>query len=269
LSVIKAHILWLLTKRHKRNMFVKAGKSCVSVMVNNNDGHKCILNTPPAGTAFYIMIIYLDESGDLGWKFDAPVGSGGSSRYLTITFLIIPDSKKHLIKRRIVKAYQKFNFVTTKEYKGCNLTDTQRTFFLNNILSLFQNNAEIKIGAITVNKERVYDYIREDGNIIYNYLIRLGLTPHLYNGLNIKLIRDERSVKVESGNSLIEYLKSIFWFEEGLRVRINDHPTDSKCNKNLLFTDWLCYSIWCKYEFGIEEYFDIIRPHLDSRTFLF
>ena len=32
--------------------------------------------------------VYLDESGDLGWKFDAPYRCGGSSRYLTISAII-------------------------------------------------------------------------------------------------------------------------------------------------------------------------------------
>jgi len=41
--------------------------------------HKFSLNTPPSGSAFFIMIVYLDESGDLGWKFNAPFMNGGSS----------------------------------------------------------------------------------------------------------------------------------------------------------------------------------------------
>jgi hypothetical protein len=39
------------------------------------------------------VAIYLDESGDLGWKFDGPYLGGGSSRYLTITALCVPPGK--------------------------------------------------------------------------------------------------------------------------------------------------------------------------------
>lgn len=35
------------------------------------------------------ITVYLDESGDLGWKFDAPYRSGGSSRYLTIAAIAV------------------------------------------------------------------------------------------------------------------------------------------------------------------------------------
>jgi hypothetical protein len=38
--------------------------------------------------------IYLDESGDLGWRFDKPYRYGGSSRYLTIVSLIISPHEK-------------------------------------------------------------------------------------------------------------------------------------------------------------------------------
>jgi hypothetical protein len=51
------------------------------------------------------MNLYLDESGDLGWKFDKPYRDGGSSRYLTIATLIIPQNLSHLPKR-IIKSYQ-------------------------------------------------------------------------------------------------------------------------------------------------------------------
>ncbi|MBF4102116.1 DUF3800 domain-containing protein [Gallibacterium anatis] len=43
--------------------------------------------------------VYLDESGDLGWKFDAPYRQGGSSRYLTIAAIVINHDKRHILKR--------------------------------------------------------------------------------------------------------------------------------------------------------------------------
>ena len=39
--------------------------------------------------------IYLDESGDLGWKFDADFKRGGSSRYLTIAAAVIANTDRH------------------------------------------------------------------------------------------------------------------------------------------------------------------------------
>jgi len=35
------------------------------------------------------MKIYIDESGDLGWKLDKPNRNGGSSKFITITGILI------------------------------------------------------------------------------------------------------------------------------------------------------------------------------------
>jgi hypothetical protein len=50
--------------------------------------------------------IYMDESGDLGWKFDAPYRKGGSSRFLTIAFIICPSNKSHKLDRIVRRIYE-------------------------------------------------------------------------------------------------------------------------------------------------------------------
>lgn len=215
------------------------------------------------------MILYLDESGDLGWKFDAPYNSGGSSRYLTIFYTLLPSNKKHLIKREVAKTYKKFKFVPSIEYKGNRLTHRQRSFFLDNVVKLVSANNDIKLGAVTVKKDKVFDYIREDSNKLYNYLIKLGIVGQIKNcdGV-IDFVRDERTVKVKSGNSLADYLQTVLWFEEGSRAIIRDIPSDSKGNVKLIFVDWLCNTVWSYYEFNDHRGFDLIKDHLDNKTFL-
>ena len=63
------------------------------------------------------LLIYLDESGDLGWNFTAPYRSGGSSRHMTIASLCVPSDKKHLPKRVIKKLYEKFSWPVGTEKK--------------------------------------------------------------------------------------------------------------------------------------------------------
>lgn len=52
------------------------------------------------------MNLYIDESGDLGFTFDKPYRIGGSSRYLTIAFLLVPKELSHLPKRVVKKLYK-------------------------------------------------------------------------------------------------------------------------------------------------------------------
>ncbi|MEE8430337.1 MAG: hypothetical protein V3S16_03735 [Candidatus Desulfatibia sp.] len=50
------------------------------------------------------MNLYIDESRDLGFTFK-PRGKG-SSRYLTIAFLLVPKELSHLPKRVVKKLYK-------------------------------------------------------------------------------------------------------------------------------------------------------------------
>jgi hypothetical protein len=70
--------------------------------------------------------LYLDESGDLGWKFTAPYRNGGSSRFLTIAYIIIPAAN-HAICNRVVKnVYLKFGVNPKKELKATHLKLSQK-----------------------------------------------------------------------------------------------------------------------------------------------
>lgn len=215
------------------------------------------------------MKTYLDESGDLGWIFDKPFANGGSSRFLTISYLIIPDEKYKLTSRLVKNTYVKFKLNTKKEIKGCNLRDDVRNYFLGLVLKLLEQNEDITIGCITVRKNRVFEHIRKDSNKLYNYMIKEALLDKIKMCSDVKLIRDERSVKVASGNSLIEYLQTVLWFDKNSKTVLIDIPNDSSKNKNLLFIDWVCNSIYRFYEFNQNDSFDLIKNKIKIDTFLF
>ncbi len=75
------------------------------------------------------MNVYLDESGDLGFTFNRPFRKGGSSRYLTIAFLLIPKKLSYLPKRIVKKIYKRKKQNTDVEIKGSELTSSDKIFF--------------------------------------------------------------------------------------------------------------------------------------------
>ena len=102
------------------------------------------------------MLIYSDESGDLGWTFDAPYRTGGSSRHLTIASLIVDESIKHIPKRLISELYNKFKWPTSIEKKWSDMITEERTYFSKGAVKIVDNNKElIKYASITVKKENV------------------------------------------------------------------------------------------------------------------
>lgn len=124
------------------------------------------------------MQVFLDESGDLGWKFELPYGAGGSSRFLTLAFLIV-DETNHKYPRRLVKRFKvHYGMKITREIKGCDLTPNQRIHFAKNVDELLSSITGIEITARTVMKKNVQDHIREDSNKLYNYMINSSEGTH-------------------------------------------------------------------------------------------
>jgi hypothetical protein len=109
---------------------------------------------PTPGAAIFFarfMNVYVDESGDLGWKFDKPFGQGGSSRYLTIAFLLVPKNLSYLPKRVVKGFYAKRRRSPRQELKGTDLTRSEQISFVNEVVDVLKKNPGIEVLTITVN----------------------------------------------------------------------------------------------------------------------
>lgn len=214
-------------------------------------------------------IVYLDESGDLGWSFEKDYRRGGSSRFLTIAFLICPTSKKNLLTRIVKKVYNKCRKKPDFEIKGSSLSLNYKKFIAQQLVSLLSKNQDIKVGAITVQKVNVQSHIRQDSNKLYNYMLRLSLLDSVSNETIVSLVRDNRSIKVKSGNSLIDYLQTELWFELHSTTQIIDIPSDSKNVRNLILADWINNIIWGKYEDNNDEAYKILKDYILEKHLFF
>lgn len=215
------------------------------------------------------MNVYLDESGDLGWAMEKPYRKGGSSRFLTIAYIICPPEKKHLLKRIVKKVYSKLNYNPKDELKGSSLSLQSKKDIANMLSILLSHHKDISVGAITVKKSNVLAHIRKDANKLYNYMIRLAVLEHIHKFPFVNLIRDNRSIKVKSGNSLIDYLQLTLWFEYSSKTEVVDIPSDSKKVSNLILTDWINNIVWGHYEDNNNEAFNILGKHIKEKHLFF
>jgi hypothetical protein len=215
------------------------------------------------------LLIYLDESGDLGWEFSAPFRGGGSSRYLTIGALCVPSEKKHLPKRSIKKLYQKFGWPTDSEKKWSAMNDDERAAFAHSARALCDANPDIYLHSITVRKQNVQAHIRADGNKLYNYMIRLSLLGRMRHFPEVHMVPDPRSIKVESGNSLPDYIQTLLWFHLRCKTTLRMQSIESHLCRGIQFADMLCGAIQAGFEDNNFKYCNIMAPRLFHKKLYF
>ncbi|WP_215880413.1 DUF3800 domain-containing protein [Acidithiobacillus albertensis] len=213
--------------------------------------------------------IYLDESGDLGWQFDYPPGRGGSSRYLVIAALVTPPEKDGVTERCIRGLYGSRGWSSAREKKWSEMTRTGRNAFTEAALAIANNHPEISYHAIVVEKCNVQNHIRADANKLYNYMTRLLLLDVMAAHDRVTFVPDPRSIKVQSGNSLHDYLQTELWFTKSVETVLETNPRDSKHCRNLQFVDMLAGVVAAKYEQGIADHWDILCSKISSKRLFF
>lgn len=216
------------------------------------------------------MIIFLDESGDLGWTFEAPYRAGGSSRHLTVASLAVSSNKKHLPKRLVRNLYKKYRWPTNEEKKWADMKLPERIEFATRAKALLDRNPEdIRYHSITVKKPNVQQHIQRDANKLYNYMIGLSLLDEMSKHQEVIFIPDPRSIKVESGNSLHDYLQTQLWFEKQASTVILTQPCDSSSSLNVQFADMLSGVVQGHFEDGNSQPWKILSSKVSYKSLFF
>lgn len=215
------------------------------------------------------MHVYLDESGDLGFNFGAPYRQGGSSRYLTIAFLISPKAQTKYPKRFAKEFKKAHGLERAEELKGSNLSVDQLFEFADGAAQLMQQHPECELRAITVKKKKVQAHIRQDPNKLYNFMIKLCLLDRVKANKKVRLIPDPRTIKVKSGNSLVDYLQIALWFDLGATTRLVHNPLESHHNLNLQFIDVITHIVWHKHEWRKTKAFSRLAPSIACSELFF
>jgi hypothetical protein len=184
-------------------------------------------------------IIFADESGDLGWTLDQPYRNGGSSRNLTVAAICVPQEKRHLPKRVVRDLYKAYGWPTCTERKWVDMPATARTDFAKAAVEMCTTNPDISLHAIIVNKVNVEAHIRKDPNKLYNFMVKMSLMDCLARYDIATFVPDERSIKVESGKSLHDYLQTELWFTKKVKTVLTTQPLESKHCLGIQFADML------------------------------
>jgi len=205
------------------------------------------------------MYIYLDESGDLGFR-------QGSTRYFTIAFVIVEDPIPF---RRCVKQVKiKHHIPKDVELKGYTARNVIKKELLTRFLRL-----DAEVHAITVMKKNVELKLRRDTNILYNYIVGLSLGERILQepaGTRVVITVDKRITSITSGFNFNQYLKYKIWYEKGRQdINLEIHHLDSRNDYCIQGIDIICNSIFRKYSSNNYALFNIIRNKVKSDRRLF
>jgi Protein of unknown function (DUF3800) len=211
--------------------------------------------------------IYLDESGDLGWRLDQPYKRGGSSRYLSLAAVIVPSGKSHLIARIVRGLYKARGRSKNNELKSVDLQPHERTSFIRDLIELRKKHPDILFQAITVNKYGVNAAFRKHPNGLYNYMTKLMLVHTIGAYSNVDFIPDARSIKVELTHSLHDYLRTEL-AAAGYDTELTTTPQESKAHFEIQFADILASIVWSHFEFGTGHY-PLLADHISHLELFF
>lgn len=183
---------------------------------------------------------------------------------------MLTTSRSRIYPKRIVRRiYKSRNWDPANELKGANLYLNEEIKLAQKTVEMINRHPEIKILTITVNKKNVKDHIRRDPNKLYNYMISLCILEHIINQPRIIFIPDPRSIKVESGNSLVDYLQIKLWFEHNSQTQIIHQGIESKNCLNLQFIDFISHIVWCAHEDRKLEPYSILQNHITAKHLFF
>ncbi len=206
-----------------------------------------------------MMYIYLDESGDLGFR-------QGGTKYFTIAFVIMENPI--YFKRRVKKVKVKYDIPRDVELKGSSTSESIKKDLLNRFAKL-----DIEIHAITVRKKNVEPKLQRDTNIFYNYMVGLSLVERILQeppNSEVIINIDKRIISITSGAKFDEYLRLKTWYErERQDIELKIYHIDSQKSHAIQGIDIICNSIFRKYNSNNYKLFNIIQGKVKSDRRLF
>lgn len=195
------------------------------------------------------MFVYLDESGDPGFK-------ARSSRFFVVTILLVENPDPILEAMSDLRA--ELRFQPDYEFKSYKSSDRVRYSFMRMIAL-----QDIRIRAMVVDKEKIVDEELKQRKPFYIELVRMILSSEGRAIENSHLIIDESAKSRYSKQGMQTYLRKGLNSPGGSRIVSHVRFHSSRANGLIQATDMISGAIYSAYERGNSAYLELVRHHIE------
>lgn len=198
------------------------------------------------------MFVYLDESGDTGFRF-----SQNSSRYFVVTLLLVDDPIP--LQTAIDDLHIRLGFPRGVEFKFSHSSEAVRFAFLRMLL-----HEEFSARALVVDKVRLSHHEMRTRESFYHSLVRLILTHDEGAITDATLILDESVKSRKSKKQFTSYLRRALNTDPDLpKVRTTRYHA-SHADNLIQAADIIAGAIHAKYHRNNDSYFNLIKSKVHS-----
>lgn len=184
--------------------------------------------------------LYLDESGDLGFDFITKK----PSKYFTVTVVLLRSQQANRALQKAVAVTLRRKLKGVNELKGSKLQFSYKQYFYKHA-----KDVPFEIYSVTINKRRVYDYIYQNQERLYNYVARLVLDsiPFEQARGQVTIVFDRCKSKPQIA-AFNKYLATQLQGRIDPKVPLDMEHLLSHDSKNLQACDLFCNGIFAAHE---------------------
>lgn len=209
------------------------------------------------------MIIYLDESGDLGFDFE----NKKPSKFFVITLLALSEPKSvKVINKAVSKTLSnKLNHKNSRnriisELKGSSTTLEIKKYFLSN---LDKNSTDLRLYTIILDKLSLLTKLRSPiKDRVYNHMTHQLLEKIEFpseKNINLVVDRSKDNLGIKEFN---DYLYANLSLRLNLETKLYISHDNSEKHKCLQAVDMFCYGVARKYELGDQAWYSLFKDKI-------
>lgn len=231
---------------------------------------------------------YLDESGDLGWKLDAPFQAGGSARYFVIAIAVGMNEAYRRVGKVVDKLHKAQGWTSKHEKKWATISPGAREAFCQLAAAELASNDQIKVMIAVYHKENAPDFLRGidvraahpeateaeiavleakykgRAHLVYAMMVAETLAEHLPAMDTFTFCPDELNEGQRALDHILTY-RLLIQQQRNLVLKRVDRV--AAMQRGLDFADMCAGAAFESYQRNDTKYLEILRPYVVIKDF--